>query len=212
MSFKKTLLQTLKRSEKSADENLNDTQRIPARLNALFIMAATLIMATILLGQICYAQGAKEIKFYSVSSGLMYMRVTEVIYNKSILMDNGKRKYPTKGNTFAQIMINFANLTDKPVKDYGIQPVTLWAEPENLALIGKSGRKYSGMNATKFLKADVKPFLYKVTLKPGEDMVKAMAFHVPVNDKIIGVVYRFDGGLELTIDYNDPSQIQPKRR
>ena len=171
----------------------------------LFKKAILSILAILLLTQLSYA---RETKFYSVSSGLMYMRVTDVINNNSLLMDNGERKYPTKGNTFAQIMINFANLTDKPVKDYGMQPVTLWAEPENLVLVGKSGRKYSGVNATRFLRSDVKPFLYKVTLKPGEDMVRAMAFHVPVNDKIVGVIYRFDGGFELKIDYNDPSQLQ----
>jgi len=151
---------------------------------------------------------ARETKFYSTTSGLMYMRVTDVIYNQSLQMDGGKRRYPSKGNIFAQIMVNFANLTDKPIKDFGMQPVTLWVEPENLILVGKSGRKYSGMNATKLLRSDVKPFLHKETLKPGEDMVRAMAYHVPANDEIVGVIYRFDGGYELKIDYTSDSQFQ----
>ncbi len=153
---------------------------------------------------------SRETKFYSTSSGLMYMRVTDVIYNETLQMDNGKRKPPTKGNIFAQIMVNFANLTDKPVKDYGVNPIDLSVDPANLWLIGKSGKKYSGMNATKLLRKDVKPFLSKLELKPGEDMVRAMAFHVPKNDKIVGVIYKFDGGYELKIDYTGNSQLQKK--
>lgn len=151
---------------------------------------------------------AAKPKLYSVSSGLMYMRVTEVIPNDKLLTDGGVEKKPTKGNTFAQIMVNFANLTDKPVKDFGLNPVTLSVSPENLYLVGQSGKLYSGMNATKFLKKDLKPFLGKITLKPGEDAVRAMAFHVPRNDRILGVMYNFEGGLKLVVDYTDPEHLQ----
>ncbi|MCQ2736766.1 MAG: hypothetical protein MJ234_06155 [bacterium] len=151
---------------------------------------------------------SEKIKYYSTTTGLMYFRVTEVIYNNSILMDSGDRKMPTKGNTFAQIMINFANLTDKPVGNYGLNPVDLPISPSQLYLVGQSGKYYSGMNATKFLRKEVKPFTKKRSLKAGEDIVVAMAFHVPKNDRIAGVVYKFDGGMMLSINYSDPSQLQ----
>ncbi len=153
---------------------------------------------------------ARETKFYSTSSGLMYMRVTDIIYNPCLQLTGGKKKPASQGNIFAQLMVNFANLTDKPVQDYGINPVTLSVSPERLWLIGKSGRRYSGMNATKILRSDLKPFTKKVTLKPGEDMVRAMAFHVPAADKITGVIYKFEGGYELKVDYTSTAQIVKK--
>ncbi len=151
---------------------------------------------------------ANQIKYYSTTSGLMYFRVTNVIYNDSLLMDSGERKRPTKNNTFAQIMINFANLTDKPVANYGLNPVEISVAPSRLYLVGQSGKYYAGANATNFLRKEVKPFTQKITLKPGDDIVRAMAFHVPKNDEIVGVVYKFDGGMTLSINYNDPSQMQ----
>ena len=163
------------------------------------------VAAVLIFSQAAYCA---ETQFYSTTSGLMYLRVTNVIYNDSILTDSGSRKYPTKNNTFAQIMINFANLTDKPVGNYGLNPVDIPIDPSRLCLVGKSGKFYSGMNATKFLRKDVKPFKTKRTLKPGEDIVVAMAFHVPKQDKIEGVIYKFDGGFTLSINYSDKSQLQ----
>lgn len=122
-------------------------------------------------------------------------------------MDGGVKKPAAKGNIFAQVMINFANLTDKPVKDYGLNPVTLSVSPQRLYLIGNSGKKYAGIKATRLLRSDLKPFREKVTLKPGEDMVRAMAFVVPEKDPIAAIVYRFEGGYELKIDYRTNEQL-----
>ncbi len=154
--------------------------------------------------------GEGKLKYYSATTGLMYLRVTEIIYNDSILMDSGARKYPTKNNTFAQLMINFANLTDKPVGNYGLNPVDIPVDPARLYLVGQSGRYYSGLNATKFLRKEVKPFTERRVLKAGDDIVVAMAFHVPKNDRIAGVVYKFDGGMMLSINYSDSSQLQKR--
>lgn len=175
-------------------------------------MVKRIAVSIFLLLLIAAPLSAKEIKFYSTSSGLMYMRVTEIIYNPTLQMDGGRRKAATKNNIFAQVMINFANLTDKPVLDYGTHPVALSVSPQRLFLVGKSGRKYSGINATKLLRHDLKPFSSKVTLKPGEDMVRAVAFHVPANDKIIKIVYKFEGGKELVIDYQSNAQLVPAKK
>ena len=169
---------------------------------ALLAMVAVLLFS----GQ---AAGKEKIKLYRTSSPLIYMRVTEVIYNDTIPVDGGRQKSAPRGNIFAQISVNFANLTDKPIHDYGLQPVNITVSPKNLILLGDNNKGYSGMSSTKLLKKELKPFVENTILKPGEDMVAAMCFLIPREVKITGVRYTFPGGQVLAIDYSDSSQIQP---
>lgn len=172
-------------------------------------MMFLLLIMTILLAGYCLA-GQKP-RLFRTSSELIYMRVTEVIYKDSVTMDGGKKRKADKGSRFAEIVVNFANLTDKPLKDYGLQPVDITVSPDNLILIGDNKKGYSGKSATKLMAKSLNPFLEKKTLKPGEDIVRCMSFLIPQNVKITGVKYKFPGGEVLSIDYNDPSQIQPDK-
>lgn len=155
--------------------------------------------------------GKEKIRLYRTSSPLMYLRVTEVIYNARIPVNGGGEKNAPEGNLFAQISVNFANLTDQPLQDYGLHPVDITISPKNLVLIGDNGKGYSGLSATKLLRRDLKPFIEERALKPGEDLVATMCFLVPKRIKIVGVRYSFPGGQILSIDYSDKSQIQPDK-
>ncbi|MDQ7827299.1 MAG: hypothetical protein RDV48_31180 [Candidatus Eremiobacteraeota bacterium] len=150
----------------------------------------------------------KKPRLFRASSGLVYMRVTEVITKDTIPTDSGKDKPATAGNTFAQIVANFANLTDQTLRDYGYHPVTLTIRAKNLFLVGDNGKYYSGVSATKFLKKDMKPLIEDMPLRPGADMVATMVFHMPKKVKIVGVMYKFEGGRTIVIDYSDPNQVQ----
>lgn len=174
-------------------------------------MQKTIIFAIILSMMLPQSlSGKNKIKLYRTSSPLVYMRVTEVIYSNKISVEGGKEKFASEGNTFAQISANFANLTDQPIKDYGLNPVNITISPNNLILIGDNGKGYSGLSFTKLLRKDLKPFVEDRVLKPGEDMVVTMCFLIPQKIKILGVRYKFPGGQILKIDYSDSSQIQPE--
>lgn len=151
------------------------------------------------------AFGAGKVKLYRTNNGEMYFRSTEIIYKDYIEMDGGKTKHASPGNTFAQIMVNFANLTDKSTQ------VSITVDPKNILLLGdkKPGEKrkiFSGVQATSLMKKDLKPFTKEIVLKPGEDIVAAYCFHIPKGIKIAGVMYKLDKTDPLIIDYSSDPQ------
>ena len=152
------------------------------------------------------SSGAEKTRLYRTSNEIMYFRATEIIYSITLTMDGGKKKSASTGNTFAKIVLNFANLTDQPMKGYGMNPVKIYICPKNVLLLSDSGKAYSGLSATKFLSSGNKPFLKEKMLNPGEDMVAAMCFHIPKKAKILGVMYKIANGRPLIIDYAENPQ------
>jgi hypothetical protein len=164
---------------------------------------------------LCFsAAGAKNnVPKWSINNGILYFRATGLIYKDHIDTMSGKPKYATEGNILAIVVVNFANLTDQPVKGMGMRRVTLTVNPENIFLLndrkeGEKRKTYSGARSTQLLKKDgaVNPFNSPITLKPGEDMVRAMCFHIPKNAKIVGIMYKLEEADPLIIDYREEPQ------
>lgn len=148
---------------------------------------------------------APKIKLYSNNNGVIYMRSTEVIYKDHMDLEGGGTQKPTNGNIFAQIVLNFANLSDKS----GAAPVTITLKPESVVLVnekkeGVTRKLYYGIQATKLLKKSFKPFIKPVTLKPGEDVrTLTMCFHIPKTAKIVAVMYKLDKANPVIVDLRE---------
>ncbi|MGV8121106.1 MAG: hypothetical protein AB2L14_15205 [Candidatus Xenobiia bacterium LiM19] len=148
---------------------------------------------------------APKIKLYSNNNGVVYMRSTEIIYKDHMDLEGGGAKKARDGHIFAQIVLNFANLSDKS----GAAPVTITLKPESVVLVNekKEGVKrklYSGVQATKLLKKSFKPFIAPVTLKPGEDVsTRTMCFLIPKTAKIIAVMYKLDKADPVIVDFRE---------
>jgi hypothetical protein len=154
------------------------------------------------------AEGKRPL--WRTNNGILYLRATGLIYKDHINTISGKPKFATEGNVFALVVVNFANLTDQPVKGVGMHQVTLTVNPEDVLLLsdrkeGETRKIYSGAKATQILKKDneVNPFYGPVKLKPGDDMVRAMCFHIPKNARIIGIMYKLEKADPLIIDYRE---------
>jgi len=163
-----------------------------------------LVAAAVLAHGTCQGQNSK-IKLYSANNGVIYMRSTEVIYKDHIDLEGGGEKKVQPGFVLAQIVLNFANLSDKS----GAAPVTITLKPESVILVdekkeGKTRKLYSGLQATKLLPAKFKPFVKPVTLKPGEDVsTMTMCFNIPKTAKIVAVMYKLDKADPVIVDLRD---------
>jgi len=143
-------------------------------------------------------------KLYKTSNEFLYFRATAPIYRDHMDMEGGKKKYATAGNVFAQVVLNFANITN--AGDPAAPTVTL--TPDNVLLLedrtGDAQRKiYKGVQATGLMKKELKPFTSSIRLKPGDDTVMTMCFHIPKTAKIVGIMYRLDRMNPLIIDFRD---------
>jgi len=148
---------------------------------------------------------ASRIRLYSNNNGVIYMRSTEIIYKDHIDLEGGGIKKAHPGNIFAQVVLNFANLSDQS----GAKPVTITLKPESVILVnekkeGVTRKLYSGMQATRLLRKEFKPFIQPVTLKPGEDVkTLTMCFHIPKTAKIIAVMYKIEKADPVIVDFRE---------
>gem|GEM_PF-2090359 len=166
------------------------------------------IICLLIMEFIAYERGysqTSKVKLYSNNNGVIYMRSTEIFYKDHIDLEGGGTKKAQEGNVFAQIVINFANLSDQS----GATPVTITLKPVNVVMVnekkeGVTRKLYSGVQATKLLKNEFKPFITPVTLKPGEDVkTLTMCFNIPKTAKIVAVMYKLEKADPVIVDFRD---------
>jgi hypothetical protein len=169
------------------------------RMNKRGILTVLILILTLV-----PVSGQEKTKLYKTHNETLLFQSTGPIYKDHIDTDSGTPKYASKGNIFAQVVVYYYN--SKADQSGTAKPITI--KPDNVLLLnekidGQERKIYSGLQATQLMKRSNKPFIEAITLKPGEEKMLTMCFHIPKNAKIVGIMYKLEKKNPLILDFRE---------